>query len=96
MKLRLVITDGVMEKLTEKHKVSRTEVVQCFANKIGRLLEDTREENRTDPPTRWFIAETDAGRELKVVYVRENDVVFLKSAFEPNEEEKRIYNKFAF
>jgi hypothetical protein len=101
VKLRLVITERVMEKLVEKHKVSRAEVVQCFAmqcfaNKLGRLLEDDREDHRTTPPTRWFIAETDAGRELKIVFVREDDVVFLKSAYEPDAEEKRIYNKYAF
>jgi hypothetical protein len=96
VRLRLVITDRVLEKLQKKHGVTRAEVVQCFANKLGKTLEDPREEHRTDPPTRWFIAETDTGRELKVIYVREKDVVFLKSAFPPDDEEKRIYNKYAF
>ena len=85
-----------MEKLTQKHKVSRSEVVQCFANKVGRFLEDDREQNRTDPPTRWFIAETDSMRELKITFVREDDLVFLKSAYEPDAEERRIYNKYGF
>ena len=96
MKLRLVITDRVLEKITKKHNVTRTDVVQCFANKLGKSLEDDREEHRTDPPTRWFCAETDSGRELKVIYVKDKDVVFLKSAFPPNEEELRIYKKYAF
>ena len=68
--------------------------MQCFANKTGRLLDDDREDHRTDPPTHWFISETDAGRELKIIFVRETDAIFLKSAFEPNEEERRIYNKY--
>jgi len=96
VKLRLVVTDQVLEKITNKHKVTKSEVVQCFANKLGKSLEDDREDHRTDPPTRWFIAETDAGRILKVVYVREKDVVFLKTAYPPSEEEQRIYKKFAF
>jgi len=96
MKLRLLITDGVQDKLSKKHSVTRTEVVQCFANKLGRLLQDDREEHRTDPPTLWFIAETDAGRELKIIFVREEGVVFLKSAYPPDEVERRIYNSKAF
>lgn len=96
MKLRLVITAGVEEKLSTKHGVKKQEVFQCFANKLGKALEDDREDHRTDPPTKWFIAETDSGRELKVVYVITKDVVFLKSAFPPNAEELRIYNTKAF
>jgi hypothetical protein len=96
VKLRLVITDRVQEKLDNKHNVTRSEIVQCFANKLGKALEDPREENRTDPPTRWFLAETDSGRILKVVYVREKDVVFIKTAYPPSEEEQRIYSKYAF
>jgi uncharacterized DUF497 family protein len=96
VKLRLVITDQVEKKLSQKHNVKRSEVVQCFANKIGKALEDDREDHRTDPPTKWFIAETDTERELKVVYVMTKDAVFLKSAFPPNDEERRIYNKKAF
>jgi uncharacterized DUF497 family protein len=96
VKLRLVITDRVQEKLTEKHNVTRSEIAQCFANKLGRSLEDDREDHRTDPPTRWFLAETDSGRLLKVVYVQEKDVVFIKTTYPPNEEEVRIYNKNAF
>ena len=94
MKLRLIITDAVQQKLTDKHRVTRTEVVQCFANKKGRMLGDNREDHQTDPPTRWFVADTDAGRALKVIFVRDGGMVFLKSAFEPNEEELRIYSKY--
>lgn len=93
--MRLVLTERVREKLTHKHDVTRTEVVQCFGNKVGKLLEDTREQHRADPPTKWFIAETDSGRELKVTFVMEEGVVFLKSAYEPNAAEKRIYNNKA-
>ena len=96
MRLRLIITEDVVKKLSEKHRVTRTEVVQCFGNILGGFLEDNREDHKTDPPTQWFISETDAGRELKVVFVREADAIFLKSAFDPNADEKRIYNKYGF
>ena len=91
-----VISPRVREKLLIKHKVTEAQVLQCFANKTGRDLLDNRPEHRTDPPTRWFIAQTDFGIRLKVCYVFDSttQVVEIKSAFPPNEEEERIYKKF--
>lgn len=54
-------SDEVRKKLAEKHKVSEDEVRQCFENREGDYLEDTREEHRTDPPTHWFV-------EIKTAY----------------------------
>jgi hypothetical protein len=90
--MRLVISQAVLKKLTEKHRVTRQEVEQCFENRIsGRLLRDTREEHLTDPPTWWFIADTDAGRTLKVVFVQRGDLVFLKTSYDANEDELQIW-----
>lgn len=47
----LIISDGVAEKLKEKHGVSEREVEQCFENKMFSSLTDTREEHKTDPVT---------------------------------------------
>lgn len=93
--MALRISDGVRNKLASKHGVSEDEIVQCFANRSGQFLEDTREAHRSDPPTEWFIAETDFGRELKVVFVNPGKGdIFIKSAFEPNQRERRIYQKY--
>jgi len=89
--MRLVISQAVAKKLAEKHRVSRRELEQCFENRIGGLLLDTREEHRTDPPTLWFLAETDAGRKLKVVFVQRGELVFVKTAYDANDDEKEIY-----
>lgn len=89
--MRLVISQNVAKKLSEKHRVSRSELEQCFENRIGGLLLDTREEHRTDPPTLWFLSETDAGRKLKIVFVQRGELVFLKTAYDANEDERRIY-----
>ena len=91
----LKISAGTTAKLTTKHNVTRREIEQCFANKAGSLLEDTRALTKTDPPTLWFISYTNEGRPLKVVYMQRGQDVHLKSAFEPNDEERRIYNKFS-
>jgi len=89
----LHITEAVSAKLKEKHGVSRVEIEQCFANKAGRLLEDSRAHVKTVPPTLWFIACTNKGRALKVVYIQKGASVELKTAYEPNEEESRIYKR---
>jgi hypothetical protein len=43
------------------------------------------------PPTEWFIAETDTGRRLKVVFMEYPDRIVIKSAYEPSIEEESIY-----
>jgi hypothetical protein len=66
----LIISTRVREKLANKiPPVTEEELLQCFENRSGKYLLDMREEHRTDPPTRWFIAQTHYGRELKVVFV---------------------------
>ncbi|MCL7943443.1 DUF4258 domain-containing protein [Marinobacter sp. ATCH36] len=94
--MALKYSSAVKQKLAEKHGVSPEEVQQCFANREGRLLEDTREEHKTDPPTQWFIAETDYGRRLKIVFVLKNGDILLKTAYSPNPVEERIYTKHGF
>jgi len=94
--LNLTISIVVIEKLSEKHGVTRDEIEECFYNRTKGLLEDTREQHQTTPPTMWFIAETDGGRHLKVVFIElENAAYEIKTAYEPNAEEVRIYEKYA-
>lgn len=95
--MRIVISERIRQKLAEKHGVIAEEVTECFLNRAGRFLEDTREEHRTEPPTQWFIAETDAGRALKVVFVENvsKGTIEIKTAYEPNQTEVRIYDKYS-
>ncbi len=89
----LKISDGVLKKLVEQHIVTRAEVEQCFRNRHGRLLVDNRALTKTNPPTLWFVACTNKGRSLKVVYIQKGNIVELKTAYDPNEEETRIYKR---
>lgn len=89
--VKLSISPGVLQKLKEKHGVTRSQVIECFANRIGPMLTDDRLDHQTDPPTRWFIAETDMGRRLKVVYIRTDKEFIVKTAYPPNPEELSIY-----
>ena len=90
----LVISPKTREKLVYKHCVTEEEISQCFASREGRFLVDTREDHATNPPTLWFIAQTNRGRLLKVVFVQEGDDLHIKTAYEPNDEERRIYDKY--
>ncbi len=90
----LRISANVAAKLAEKHQVRRREVEQSFENKWGVVLEDSREDHQTDPATVWFIAPTNAGRPLKVVFIFIDGTVHLKTAYEPNPAEIALYERF--
>jgi len=87
----IIVTTRIDNKLDKKHAVTVEEVDQCFDNRCGVNLIDDREDHRTDPPSLWFIAETNRGRLLKIVFVYRDGNIYLKSAYEPNEDEVKIY-----
>lgn len=93
--MKLIISSAIRNKLANKvPPVSEDDIIQCFANREGRYLIDTRESNLTNPLTRWFIAETDFGRKLKVVLIPTKEGIVIKSTYDPNTEELRIYAKY--
>jgi len=85
----------MVRKLREKHRVRRADVVEAFANRIDDGPVDDREQHRTDPPSHWFISETNFGRRLKIVYmVVPGKGVVIKTAFEPNAAEEKLYARW--
>ena len=91
----LIISRRIRTKLSGKAPpVTEDEIIQCFANRIGVYLEDDREQHRSNPPTQWFIAQTDYGRNLKVVFIQEDTDIYIRTAYVPNDEELRIYEKY--
>ena len=94
--LNLNITDRIAKKLLTKHGITCEEVEECFYNRIKGLLEDKREQHKTNPATLWFIAETNQERLLKIVFIESKDGSYeIKTAYEPNKDEVRIYEKYA-
>lgn len=92
----LHISDEIEKKLRDLHGVDQFEILQCFGNQTRSALTDDREENQTDPPTLWFISETDFGRRLKIVFIQLTGLdVAIKSAYEPDANEERIYQKYS-
>lgn len=91
----LQISPKVLKKLLTVHKVTPEEVYECFQDCENGFLLDSREKNKTDPPTQWFIARTDFGRTLKICFIVKADGIHIKTAYEPNETEIRIYKNYS-
>lgn len=83
--LKYVFSNRISEKLELKHSVTEKEVKQCFNNSSGITVEDNREEHATNPATQWFIAETNSGRKLKVVFVYDDGIIYVKTAYDANQ-----------
>ena len=93
--MAIIISDNISDKLAKKHKVSKSEIEQCFNNREGGLLVDDRDMHKTNPQTLWFVAPTNKNRLLKIMYVTDGTDIFLKSAYDATQEVIRIYEKFA-
>jgi hypothetical protein len=95
--MAIIISQKVRAKLANKTPpVTKDEIQQCFANRLGGYLLDEREDHQSDPPTRWFISETDYGRLLKIAFIFEsNGDVTIRTAYDPNRDEFRIYKKYS-
>ena len=88
------LSDKMRAKLAAEHDVGEPEVHQCITNRTGKVLFDTRAQHQTNPPTVWFVAPTNKGRLLKLVYIRRGDDFDIRTCYEPNEDELRIYRKY--
>ena len=93
-----IISPRVRAKLDQKHGgVSESEIDEAFANRDGAFLIDIREEHKTNPPTEWFVSQTDRGRLIKVVFVNRKDgTIEIKSAYTPEQPTIDFYNRAAY
>ena len=82
-------------KLGTKHQVLLIEVRQCFENITGEYVEEIRVRHKTNPPTYWFLSETNNERLLKIVFVQRDGNLFIKTAYEPNAAEIELYKKLS-
>lgn len=91
--MTIIISPNVQRKLAEKDPpINEYEILECFQNRSRRTLIDRREKHKTRPPTRWFIAETNYGRKLKIVFItHRSGNHIIKTAFEPDKYEEEIY-----
>ncbi len=91
----LIISPKIQAKISQPDHgaLTREEVEQCFLNHDGGYVTDEREEHRTDPPTLWFVGETNRRKPLKVVFVLADGMIYLKSCYPATSEIQRIYRR---
>ncbi len=86
----------VIAKLRDRHGLTQKEVTECFANGEAVYFEDMEEEHQTDPPTWWFMAPTNHNKMLKICFIRKDDDIVIKTAFEPsNIKHLELYRQLA-
>lgn len=91
--MAIIISPKIRQKLEdENHQVPEIDIAQCFANRVKGFVLDDREKHRTEPPTMWFVSETDYGRKLKVMFIMRGADIYIKSAYGATDEVERIYN----
>lgn len=96
--MALNISLQVRAKLAQiDHNVTEEEIVQCYANRYRGFCTDNRPEHQTPLPTQWFVAETDYGRRLKIVFLHDlqSNRIDIKSAYPATDEVTRIYEKYS-
>ncbi len=89
------MSHAVGKKLAAKNPpVTDEEILQCFANR-GPSFIDNRPQHETTPPTRFFVADTNKGRRLKVVFIfhLDENYIEIKSAYDANSKDIETYEK---
>ena len=94
--MKFKISAAVRSKMETKHAVNVKELSECFENRDGLDLFDTRAKNLTDPLTRWFLAHTNHCRLLKVVFIPVGDTIEIKTVYPPSQTEIAIYKKHGY
>lgn len=94
--LSIILSSQILAKLKTKHNISDPEnaIREAFCNMEGETLIDTREDHQSDPPTEWFISETNYGVKLKICFIEKDGKFYIRTAYTPNAEEIRIYEKY--
>lgn len=94
--MALVIHPRIAAKIAQPDHGALTakEIEECFENHCGDYCIDNREEHRTDPPTLWFVGETNRQHKLKIVFIRLDEDIVLKSAYPATEEVERIFLRY--
>jgi hypothetical protein len=95
--IMIVISEKIREKIGQAShgSVTEREVRECFMAWDGVYAYDPREEHATQSglPTKWFIGESHTGRLLKIMYVEDDEDVYLKSAYPATAEVQHLFNE---
>ena len=98
--MAIIISPAIAAKIAadDHGNVSEKEVLECFANHCGSYCYDRRPQHldAQGTPAVWFVAETNRrGRILKIMFVREGQDMYLKSAYPATPYVQAIFQKHA-
>ena len=96
--MSLYLSPSVRAKLRQPDRsVTESEILECFASRERSFLIDNRPEHQTPIPTQWFVAETNFGRVLKVVFIYDTAkrVTEIKTAYAATAQIQDIYLKYS-
>ncbi len=96
--MAIIIPPGIAAKIQQPDhgQVTEKEVHECFENHDGRLCWDNRPQHLdgNGRPCPWFVAETNSRRLLKIMFVRDGEDLYLKSAYPATGRVHEIYERF--
>ena len=96
--MAIIIPPGIARKISQPDhgEITEKDVYECFENHDGRVCWDSRPQHldRQGLPSPWFVSETNKRRLLKIMFIRENEDVHLKSAYPATQQVHELYERF--
>lgn len=95
--MALIVPPGIAAKIAadDHGNVTEKEVQECFANHTGGYCYDKRPQHLDGDgkPSPWFVAKTNRGRILKIMFVRDGRDLYLKSAYPATDRVQQIFKR---
>jgi hypothetical protein len=97
--MALIIPPRVAAKIAAPDHgcITEKEVADCFANHCGGYCYDKRPQHldSNGNPTPWFVAPTNQGRILKIMFVRDSSDIYLASAYPATDAVQQMFKRHA-
>ncbi len=95
----IVISPKIAAKIAQPDHgaLTRKDVEECFLNRTGKVVPDARSQHASAQgrPSWWFVAPNHIGRMIKVMYVEDDEHVYLKSAYLATSEVVTVYESMS-
>lgn len=95
--MALIISPKIEAKIggDDHDNVTRQEVEECFQNHCSGYCHEQNAEHQDNEglPSLWFVAETNKRRVLKIMFVRRDGDIYLKSAYPANQRVRDIFKR---
>jgi hypothetical protein len=97
--MALIIAKSVEQKIAQDDhgNISLKDVEECVENHNGKFCTDPRPQHasKSGAPTLWFVGETNHGRKLKIMFVREGPDMHLKTAYPATSKIQSMFARYA-